>query len=573
MRKYFPSIGASLDLIASVGYIVLYFLNYHVDQAPKAWMSKSLPLLVYITPVIILVSSLFTITKFKNFLDFFRTKVHLFITLPAFFIVWGDFEFTFWLVIFHAIASIIFRYIQNKESNEDEKLQYQVGLLEKIKLNPAQLVILTFMGLILFGAMLISLPFAHQEGFELSYIDAFFMSTSAACVTGLAPFAIGENFTLIGQVFMLFLIQVGGLGIMTLTTSMTILLGKSFGMKEQVLMKGILDISSFEELIDMIIEIIKLTLFIELWGAILLTAAFVYEGQDLGEAMFNGLFHSVSAFCNAGFALFSDSLVQYKTNYFVNTVIMVLILLGGLGFFVMKDIKVNFYKKKKFKNFTLHSKIVLYTNVALVLVGSFSFFFSEFLNTLDAYSLIDKVVISIFQSVTTRTAGFNTIEFSNLHMHTIYFMCILMFIGASPGSTGGGLKTTTFAILIQSVKATLQGRSEIEFFNRRIPNSLYVRSVALFIIAMSIFTVFFIILLKVEPNLAFGSLFFETVSAFGTVGLSLGITSEFSPIGKFFIILLMFIGRVGPLTLVLAFNQMKTLPSKVQYSEGRVMIG
>ncbi len=579
MKKNLNLLGIVIDFIVSVSYVSLYLLYNNAkndklfDYLPYELSGEILKQLAFYSPFILLLSVVLKFFKNSNFIDFFRDHIHTILILLPLYLVRGDLGFVYWLFLFHLISSVFFRYVNNREDRLVKKPQFQIGIWERLKLNPPQLVILSFIGLILLGTGILLLPFIKKDGFDLSFIDAFFMATSATCVTGLATFSIGENFTLIGQLFILFLIQIGGLGIMTLTSSMTILLGKTFGMKEQVFMKGLLDISSLEELIEMIFEIIKLTLSIEFIGAILLSAAFIYEGQDIGEAMFNGLFHSVSAFCNAGFALFSDSLVEYKSNYFVNFVIMGLILLGGLGFFVMKDIKQNFLKKRKWVNLSLHSKIVIYTNVALVFLGTFAFFFSEFLNSIDEYSLPEKFLISLFQSVTTRTAGFNSLDFSSFHSHTIYFMAILMFIGASPGSTGGGLKTTTFAILIQSVRATLQGRSEIEFFDKKIPNSLYVRSVALLMISLGVLTTFILIMVKLEPNLPFLSVLFETISAFGTVGLSLGITADLGSTSKFFIILLMFIGRVGPFTLVLALSQLKTLPSKVQYAEGRVMIG
>ncbi len=579
MQKKLYPLGLGLDLIVSIAFIALYLLFTEArDDKFFTYVSYEstktiLVYLAYLSPFILTLTTSLRYFKNNNFIDFVRENIHTILLLPALFWVKDDVKFVYWIFVFHLVSSIIFRYIGNREERKREKIKFKVSIWERLQLNPAQLVILSFFALIAFGTLIILLPFVHKDGSGVGLVDALFMATSATCVTGLATFSIGEEFTLIGQFFMLFLIQVGGLGIMTLTSSMTILLGKTFGMKEQVFMKGLLDISSLEELIDMIFEIIKITLFIEFWGAVFLTGAFIYEGQDLGEAMFNGVFHSVSAFCNAGFALFSNSLVDYKSNVFVNTVIMILILLGGLGFFVMKDLKHNFLKKKKWVNLSLHSKIVIYTNIILVTLGTFAFFFSEFLNSLDGFSLPEKFLMSAFQSVTTRTAGFNTLDFSDFHGHTIYFICVLMFIGASPGSTGGGLKTTTLAILVQSVRATLKGRSEIEFFDKKIPTSLYIRSVALLMICLGVLTTFLLIMLKLEPNLPFLSVFFETISAFGTVGLSLGITADLSVLGKIFITILMFIGRVGPFTLVLALSKLKTLPSRVQYAEGRVMIG
>ena len=506
----------------------------------------------------------------NSFEELIRKKVYQLLLIFPIYLSLGDLDFTFRLLAVYFFINIFASYYSNQPLRETRV--YRVSLWERVKLNPAQLVILSFSLLIVFGTVLIMTPLAHKESLNLDFIDALFMATSATCVTGLSTFSIGEELTLFGQVCMLVLIQVGGLGIMTLTSSMTILLGRTMGMKDQILMKGLLDISSFEELVSMILEIIKLTLMIEFWGAILLSGAFLYEGQEIGEALFNGIFHSISAFCNAGFSLFPNSLELYKTNVFVNFVVVALIVFGGLGFFVIKDLRENF-KKKGFKGLSLHSKIVLYANFFLIILGTFSFFFSEFLNVLDSYSLSEKMLISFFQSITTRTAGFNTISFEGLHSQTIYFIALLMFVGASPGSTGGGIKTTTFALLMQSVKASLMRRKQVEFFNRKISHQLSVRATAIFIISLTIVSLFLLMLVKVEKDIPFLSLFFETISAFGTVGLSLGITPDLGPVGKALIIGLMFIGRVGPFTLVLAFTKLKTVPDKVQFAEGRVMIG
>ncbi|MCB9092593.1 MAG: hypothetical protein H6620_08550 [Halobacteriovoraceae bacterium] len=580
MKLFYHKLSFLLEFLFNGSYILLYILiGKGADSEVFQYISfiqaeKAVELLVWFVPGIILFSVASNFLYYNSIEGLFRRNIFSIILAVPLFISWGDLEFTYWLASVHLFSTILSLYEAPSSAEKKARPKVQKSVWESITLKPAQLVMVSFLLIIGVGTLLLMLPISYISDYKIQLVDAIFMSTSAACVTGLSVFQIGSELTLVGQIVMLVLIQVGGLGIMTLSSSMTILLGRSLGMKEQVLMQGLLDISSLEELIDMIIEIIKLTLLIELWGAILLTGVFVYDGLEFGEALFNGVFHSVSAFCNAGFSLFPDSLERFKDNTFINLIISSLIIMGGMGFIVLKDIRVTLIQKKRgFNNLSLHTKIVLITNTVLLVLGTFGIFFSEFLNSLDDYPLYDKFLISFFQSVTTRTAGFNTISLNSLNTHTLYFMALLMFIGASPGSTGGGIKTTTFAILIQSVKATLQGRNQVEFFERQIPNQLNVRATAVAIVSLVVVSLFILILIKLEPEMSFLSVFFETLSAFGTVGLSLGITPDLSDGGKIFISLLMYIGRIGPLTLVLAVSQVKTIGGKVQYADGRVMIG
>jgi trk system potassium uptake protein TrkH len=390
---------------------------------------------------------------------------------------------------------------------------------------------------------------------------------------GLSTISLNDNFSLFGQLVVLFLIQVGGLGIMTLYSSMTLLLGRSMGMKEQVRMQGILDISSMEDLVAMIVDIVKYTLIIELWGAVILTIAFSFEGYEFGEALYYGFFHSISAFCNAGFALFNNSLENFSTNPLISGTIMILIILGGLGFIVLKECKAAIIERKSFILLSVHTRIVLITTAALIFLGTTVLFFSEFLHAFNDYSIFDKVLVSLFHSVTARTAGFNTIGLNSFHAHSLYLISLFMFIGASPGSTGGGIKTSTFAILVQSVRSTLRGRKDVEFFDRRIPSSLVVSSTAIIIISLTIVSFFLLVMMKIETEHSFITLFFEVISAFATTGLSLGITPYLTSAGKFIIVMLMFVGRVGPLTLALAIGQKSSIEGNLEYPESRVMIG
>ena len=264
---------------------------------------------------------------------------------------------------------------------------------------------------------------------------------------------------------------------------------------------------------------------------------------------------------------------SFATRPFIHGTVSVLIVLGGLGFIVLKELRNSIVNKKSLVRFTLHTKIVLISNFLLLGLSSVLFFFGEFLNSLDSYTLWQKIQVSWFQAVTLRTAGFNSISLSSLHTHTIYFMSLLMFIGASPGSTGGGIKTTTFAILIQSIRSTMRGRKSVEFFDRTIPNFFVVRATAISIISMIIVTFFIFLLMRIETEQNFLPLFFEVISAFGTVGLSMGLTPFLTLAGKMAIIIIMFIGRVGPLTMVLAIGQQNRDDGNYDYPEGRIMIG
>jgi trk system potassium uptake protein TrkH len=369
------------------------------------------------------------------------------------------------------------------------------------------------------------------------------------------------------------LVQVGGLGFMTLSTSLALFMGKSLGVREQLMMQGMLDSSSSQELLDLIINIVKFTLLIEFVGAIILTIGFFNADFEIGQSLYLGFYHSIMAFCNAGFALFNTSLEEFKFSPLIHGTIAVLIILGGLGFSVMEELLLAFKTKKRAVDLSLHTKIVLTTNFLLLTFGATYLFFGEFLHAFADFSLWEKLQVSMFQSVTLRTAGFNSIPLTDLHPHSVYMMILLMFVGASPGSTGGGVKTTTFAVLVQSVKSTLTNNNRVEMFERTIPNTIVVRSIAIFIISLITVSTVVLIMMRVEPGKDFLSLLFETVSAFGTVGLSLGITSSLSVVGKLVISALMFIGRVGPLTLVLAVGENAGVGDRLEYPESKILIG
>lgn len=580
MNTFYQKLPLFIELFFSGVFIAAHTIS--ISSKPAPFLSKELfisikNIFVYFIPFVVLSGAVINY-KFncRSLEDFFRRYIFTLVVLIPLFLTFGDTEFTYWLSIVHLFSAILSLYDTNPHRRKlplKRKSKFNFRFIQKIQFKPTQTVIISFIGLILIGSLLLSLPISSMQGKSIKFVDALFMATSATCVTGLSTLSLVDNFSSFGQIVILILIQIGGLGFMTLSSTMTILLGKSFAKKDQLVMQNILDISSLEELYSMITDIVRFTFLIELVGGILLTFAFYLENYDFGQSLYYGFFHSISAFCNAGFALFNTSLENFKHNGLINSVVCVLIILGGIGFIVIKEIKLMIYRKRKVRDMSTHTKIVLFTNLILIIVGAIYVFFSEFLNGLEGMSFGNKFMVSIFQSITTRTAGFNTIPLSNLNPHTIYLMTLLMFIGASPGSTGGGIKTSTLAILVQSLKATLKGKSKVEFFERTISNNLVVRATAIIIISLMIVSSYILLMVRLESNHSFLSIFFEVTSAFATVGLSLGITPYLSVAGKVAIASLMFIGRVGPLTIALAIGKSEKSSGKISYPEGKVMIG
>ncbi|MBT7610210.1 MAG: hypothetical protein HN576_10665 [Bacteriovoracaceae bacterium] len=577
MSNFIKKIPFLAELFINGSYIFLFSLKSS-DRIPIGWdsdlISSILNYSVWIVPIILSLVVVSNYLNSRDHVEFLRKYIFSLVVFIPLVLTWGDQEFAFMLSSAHLLSSILTLYDEN-QTEEDSLYKFSGpgNVFKGMKLKPAQMVLFSFIGVILLGTFLLMLPVSSVEGSSISFIDGIFMATSATCVTGLTTLSLQENFSLFGQIIILALIQIGGLSIMTLYSSMTILLGKSLGMKDRMILQDLLDVSNLEDLFSMILNIIKYTFYIELWGGIVLTIAFTFEGFEFSKALYYGFFHSISAFCNAGFSLFDTSLESYATNPLIHGTICVLIISGGIGFIVLKELTEVFMKGKSLIRLGLHSKIVIITSTFLTVGGTLFFFFGEFLGALDSYSLWEKIQISFFQSVTLRTAGFNTISLNNLNTYTIYGMTLLMFIGGSPGSTGGGIKTTTLAILFQSIRSTLKAENKVTIFDRTIPNSLVVRATALTFFSIIVTSIFILILIKVESEQSFLNIFFEVISAGGTVGLSLGITPYLTIAGKFFISLMMLIGRIGPLTLILAIGQRGRERGKFDYPEGRIMIG
>ncbi len=576
MRLKASKIPFRLELLLDVAFLCLFFLG-RPGKLPQNWSPEALDQVMLVMggliPAFMAGSILVNFIKSKEVEDFFRRHIFALTLLVALLIIWGDFQFTFWLVSARLLSLLFGSYFWLKGVGRRGKKRSVTPVFYGIKLRPAQILLLSFLLAIFLGTSLLMLPASTKDGHALAVVDALFMATSAICVTGLTTQSVANDFSFFGQMVILILIQIGGLSIMTLYSSLTILLGKSIGMKDQMVMQDLLNINSLEGLFQMIVNIVKYTLFIELWGGIALTLAFSLEGFEFGNALYYGFFHAISAFCNAGFSLFDTSLESYATNPLIHGTVAILVILGGLGFVVLKELREVLVSGKHLVRLGIHTKTVLVVSAFLTSVGALAIFFGEFLYALEDYTLWEKIQISLFQSVTLRTAGFNTIPMGNLQSYTLYLMSLFMFIGGSPGSTAGGVKTTALAILVQSIRATLKGDKSVIMFDRVIPSPLVVKVTALVFISilMTSFSIF--LLMALEPQQNFLAIFFEAISASGTVGLTLGITPFLSPMGKLAISLLMFSGRIGPLTLILAIGQQNRPVGKVDYPDGRIMIG
>ena len=445
-----------------------------------------------------------------------------------------------------------------------------VILQEIFKLRSTQIIILSFVLMILIGTFLLMLPISTTNGQGLHLIDALFVSTSASCVCGLTVVDVHNDLNFFGKVVMLFLMQIGGLGIMTLATLVVHTMGYRFQMKESLLLQESLNQGGQAGIFDLIKRIIMYTFAIEGFFAILLTIHF-YSEFGL-NAIGYGIFHSVSAFCNAGFDLFGnyDSLCKRNDDYFLMTCLGLLIILGGIGFTVIYD----FIHKRSWKKFSLHTKIVVIINIIMIFAGALLIFFIEFDNpkTIGNMTIAGQFANSLFTSVSCRTAGMNSFDLASTEQISQFTMIILMFIGASPLSTGGGIKSTTFFIILMSMWAVFSGRNETVVFGRRIPQNLRDQAFAIFTMGTIWVVIAGIILAAIDGQAhKLTEIIFETVSGFGTVGMGIGITNEWNILGKLILALTMLVGRVGIMTFMLALIKQKNL--LIKYPSENIMIG
>jgi len=428
--------------------------------------------------------------------------------------------------------------------------------MKKFFRNPLNLFVITFALLIIFGSFLLSISGINYRN-DYTYIDALFTATSAVCVTGLTTFPV-SSFSFWGQIIILVLIELGGIGIMTLSTFIVLFLRGELDLKGRISVSKISGTLFFAETDNIIVFIIGYVIAIEVIGSILLFFGFYMENINISDSCYYSIFYSVSAFCNAGFSIFDESLINQSA--YIKIVIATLIILGGIGFYVVFDIMRYIRLKNRLKS---HTKIVIVTTLFLIILGMLILYAVESgkLTIIDAF----------FQSITARTAGFNSVDIAKLHNVSIFIIFILMVIGASPGSTGGGIKTTTFFVIVLSVFNTLKGRDRLVIFKREINYQNILRAHAIFFLYILFISVGTAILL-IYDDFGFINTFFEVASAVGTVGLSLGITPKLDSVGKTLLIFLMFAGRVGPSILfMLLLNKDKK--THLKYPEEKIILG
>ncbi len=460
-----------------------------------------------------------------------------------------------------------------------EILKYGQRLLS-LKIKPGLLFAASFLALVIAGSGLLMLPEMTATGESMDLLNAVFTSTSATCVTGLIVEDTATFFSIKGKVLLLVLIQLGGLGILSFASFFAIFVKRGLGIRQQTALQDMLSTDSLINAKDLLRQIILYTFTIELVGAVLIHATWSPDVHfnSFGQKVFFSLFHSVSAFCNAGFALFTNGLMEkgVATSYMQHMVIIVLIVLGGIGFPVLRDLtsisRLRERMRKPWMKWRMSTSVAIYASLLLIVGGTVLFYFLEKDNLLAGSSPLQAVILSLFQSVTTRTAGFNTVDMSAMTNATYVMFIFLMFVGASSGGTGGGIKTSTFFVILLAGYSTIRGKKVLHFNGKTIPQDLLNKAYTLLIFGATwvLFIVFCLAITEEGKDIM--SIVFETVSAFGTVGVTAGLTGSLSPIGKILIIITMFIGRVGLLTLAFALSS-PVATNNYKYPNTHMMIG
>jgi len=453
------------------------------------------------------------------------------------------------------------------------------ALGKSLSRSPGRILILGYAVLIAMGTVFLLLPIATVKG-KLAFIDALFTASSATCVTGLTVVDTSATFTLWGKTIILVLIQIGGIGIMVISTIFLFSIGKKVSMTGRMLIRDTYSYGEGKGVFSLIKDVLLFTMVIELIGAILMFSRFHSRGT-ICMTIFYSVFHSVSAFCNAGFSLFSDSFLQYQNDWIINLSICTLIILGGIGFIVLSEIKNHFSLSCRAWSFlSLHTKLVLSSTLLLLVISTALIFLLEWQNTLSGKPVPYKILGAFFQAVNARTAGFNTVQIGDLTNETLFLIIILMFIGAAPGSCGGGVKITTVSSMTILGVSRLLGQEYPQVFHRKISDTSIAKAVSLIMIKLLVIIIGIILLQQTEigeishrlSRGTFLELMFETVSAFGTVGLSTGITTRLSVSGKLIVAIMMFIGRLGPLVIAMAVSKKKA-SKKYYYAQENIMIG
>ena len=441
-------------------------------------------------------------------------------------------------------------------------------IVDKASEKPPLILTMGFLILITIGGLILSTPFVTKSGQSTNMVDAFFVAASASCVTGLTPVNTAEHWNTFGQVIILFLIQIGGLGVMSLASLVPLILNKKIGLKSRLILKEQLNTENMAGVLKLFKYVLFFTLAVEGLGALFLAIRFV-PSYGFGKGIWYAIFHSISAFCNAGFDIMGDSIYPLRHDYLVNITLMALIAIGGLGFMVTSEI----YNKRELKHLSTHSKLVLITNLCLILVGGLGFFILETIKNgmIANETLGHGLLISFFQSVSARTAGFYSLDLGQIKGSTAILLMNLMFIGGSPGSTAGGLKTTTFVVLILALFSVVKSQKEPIVFKRSISNETIKKALAIVMVSMFLH-VAVVFVLSILNNFDFIEVLFETVSALGTVGTTMGITDKLTSISKVIIAFCMYLGRIGPMTMALSFG-LKSDDRLIRYPEAFISIG
>lgn len=451
-----------------------------------------------------------------------------------------------------------------------------------VRMNSMQLVAAGFLGTVFLGSVLLLLPACNTQ--PISYMDALFTSASAVCVTGLVTIVPATQFTLLGKIILLILIQFGGLGVITCMVAFFLILKQKISVRERVVIQESFNTTTLAGLVRLVIRVLKGTFVAEGIGAVCYAFQFVPE-YGLVKGIGYSVFHAVSAFCNAGIDILGDqSFAKYVTNPWMNLVTMALIVVSGIGFIVWFDVaeNVRLLKERKvkgtklFSKLTLHSKVAIVTTVFLILVGTVGVFAMEYSNpeTLGGLSFGQKWMAAAFHSVGTRTAGFSTIPQGALREGTMLFTCLFMFIGGSPGGTAGGVKTTTVAMLFLVCLTVIRGGEDTECFGRKISVGNIRTGLAVVVLAFSVLITGTLALAFLEPEISIIRLFYEATSAIGTVGLSADVTGLLGTGGKWVIIVMMYLGRIGPMTIALLFGKKKNVRDKIRkLPEQNIMVG
>jgi len=442
-------------------------------------------------------------------------------------------------------------------------------MIKNLKKNPPLVICLSFLVLIFTGAFLLNTELASASGENIGFINALFTATSASCVTGLVVVNTAEYWSNFGKFIIIFLIQIGGLGTMVFLSLIPIIFHKRIGIVERRILKEQVSYDATKGIIKLVKYIIKFSLSVEIVGAILLSIRFIPQYGVIKGFLFS-LFHSVSAFCNAGFDLIGNSLMNYQSDALITITISSLIIVGGLGFAVFLEI----YRLRNFKNLSLHSKVAITVSVILLILGTIGFFLIEHNEiSMENLDLKGKILTSYFMSASSITAGFNSLDLSKIQEGSVIITIILMFIGASPASTGGGIKTTTFGVLLFSTISVLRGNEETEIYHKTIPYDVLLRSLCIFFLASGLVIFSSLGLMIIEDGkFLYLDILYEIVSAFGTVGVTRGITSDLSSASKIVLIILMYIGRVGAATLGVGILSKKN-KKHTKYSHGKIIVG